>query len=101
MIHSDRVRHACQYCGFKSSNWMDQNKTGWFCRSELSCFNRLLRQNRDRQQVIRCMTKVGWQMANLCFSLSQQEGRTLGADVSKLMRELYDAWVLARGGRPA
>jgi hypothetical protein len=98
----DRLTHECQYCGFKSSNGsMERNGSGWYCRNELPCFNRLLRQNKDRQKVIRCMTNNGDRMAHLCFNLSHKQGCILNANVAELMRELYTNWDLAKRGRTA
>lgn len=75
---------TCQYCGFKS-NAMDRNKHGWFCRSDLRCFNRILIALRHAQF-------VGRQMANLCFNLSQQSGRLLNDQACGTMRNLYEQW---------
>jgi hypothetical protein len=98
----DRLTHECQYCGFKSSNGsMERNGSGWYCRNELPCFNRLLRQNHDHQKVIRCMTDAGERMSRLCFNLSQHEGHVLNHNVTRLMQELYKSWDLAKRGRAA
>jgi len=82
---------TCQYCNFnpkRGGKWL-KNATGAFCASELSCFNRLLRQNR-------AMRGVGGRMSNVCFNLSQQRDRVLTSQDYTVMSDLRQHWDVAR-----
>lgn len=87
------MKGTCQYCGIKMiAGRMARNTVGYYCKSELRCFNRLLVALATARSLITRMRHTGYQMSSACFNLSQQEGKVLTAEWCRHLSELRMAW---------
>lgn len=81
----------CQCCDFQSrGSSMRENRTGYLCRSEIQCFNRVIANLNASTSRERRMRHVGIQMANVCFNLSHSG--CLRKAEEELLRSLSGQW---------
>lgn len=83
---------TCKYCGRecpRNGYLLDtrRNESGVYCKSQVACFNSLLRQ-RD------ALRRIGRLMGNMTVHLSKSE--MVNSDDARVFREMSDEWEKAR-----
>lgn len=82
----------CQYCGHRSDTYMDRNRRGWYCRTDLACFNRILAQLRAMRAANTRIKQAGARAAGVCSHLSGYEGSILSKDWCAMLSFCFRQW---------